>query len=247
MCRRAAVGRRRRGDVRNRAHNTINNNGSLRAGQMGTEASSRLSLTRGLHQCFVLHPPCPSKASGGRLVITKCSASTDAGGGRRQASDEGRQGVEGCIVQRWAGTGGVESSAGRAGGFRERLGRYPVLSLSPASALAFLASVRGLGFSTRDTRRSYVLRTEASFAAGPACVPTASHDVPLPEVPPLQRTPLHRRPQFGGTWPPPHAGGERSKSRRKRVGGRMRRWAAVRRGRQGDARDVIQSLEQVRW
>jgi hypothetical protein len=35
---------------------------------------------------------CPPKARFGRLVIIKCSALTDAGGGRRQASDEGRRG-----------------------------------------------------------------------------------------------------------------------------------------------------------
>ena len=41
--------------------NTINNNGSPRACQMGTEASSRLSLTRGLYNCFVLQPPAPRR------------------------------------------------------------------------------------------------------------------------------------------------------------------------------------------
>jgi hypothetical protein len=101
---------------------------------------------------------------------------------------------------------------GQGGGFRGRLGRYPVLLLSPASALAFPASVRELGFSTRDTRRSYLLRTEAHFRRAPPA-------------------------------PPPHPR-ERSKSRRKRVGGRMRRWAAVGRGRRGDARSVIQSKDQ---
>jgi hypothetical protein len=43
--------------------------------------------------------------------------------------------------------------------------------------------------------------------------------------------------------PPPHPT-ERNKSRRKRVCGRMRRWAAVGRGRRGDARGAIQSKDQ---
>jgi hypothetical protein len=83
---------------------------------------------------------------------------------------------------------------------------------SLASALAFPASVRGMGFSPRDTPRSYLLHTGATLPAGPARAPTASRG--KKQIPTKARC------------------------------GRMRRWAAVGRGRRGDARGVIQSKDQ---
>ena len=130
-------------------------------------------------------------------------------GGRRPARGGGGGRMHRPAV---GGHGRPVRFRGQGGGFRGRLGRYPVLLLSPDSALAFPASVRGLGFSSRDTRRSYLLRTEAGFLRAPPV-------------------------------PPPHPR-ERSKSRRKLVGGRMRRWAVVGLGRRGDARGVIQSKGQ---
>jgi hypothetical protein len=212
MCRRAAVGRRRRGDARNRAQNTINNNWLPRAGQTGMEASSCLSLTRWVHKCFVLHPPCPPKARVGRLVITKCSASTDAGGGRRQAPDEGRRGWTdastsggrvraACEVPR-AGRGGSADASGGILSFCFRL-----LQRSRS-----LLRCEGWGF-------PLATRSEATFCA------------PKPHF--LRAPPA----------PPPHPWGK-YESRRTRVGGRMRRWPAVGRGRRGGARGVIQSKDQ---
>jgi hypothetical protein len=156
--------------------------------------------------------PCPPKARVGRLVITKCSASTDAGGGRRQASDEWRRGRTDASTSGGRARAACKVPRARRGGSADASGGI-------------------LSFCFRLLQRLRSLLRCEGWRFPPATRAEATSRAPKPHF--LRAPPA----------PPPHPG-ERSKSRRKRVGGRMRRWAAVGRGRRGDARGVIQSKDQ---
>ena len=139
-------------------------------------------------------------------MIIKCSASANACGGQKQASDDGAAGDGQMHRQVMGGLGRPLRSHGQSG----------VIPQTPRAVICSFC------FLLRQRLRSQLLCGALGFrpatCAEARLCPPKRHILRAPPAPPSHptalvflksqlspRTPFHRRLQFGETWPPPHA------------------------------------------